>query len=70
MISFSFTYFVIFCNIWTTDTNEDRWIMGDFYSHFCNLSVLACCHFLHPAAAPLVVNGVPVLLKLMKYPHN
>ena len=44
--------------------------MGDSYSHFCNLSVLARCHFLRPAAGPLVVNGVPVLLKVMKYPHN
>lgn len=40
--------------------------MGAFYRHFCNLSVLACCHFLHPAPACLIVNGVPVLLKLMK----
>lgn len=42
----------------------------DFYSHSCNLSVLAHSHFLHPAAAPLIVNGFPMLLKVMKYPHN
>lgn len=33
-------------------------------------SVLACCRFLHPAPAPVTVNGFPVLIKLMKYPHN
>lgn len=42
----------------------------DFYSHCCNLSDLAYCHFLHPASASLTVDGFPLLFKVMKYPHN
>lgn len=64
-----YIYLVLFGNV-RTDTNEDRWIMGDSYSHFCNLSALAHCHLLRVAPAPRPsANGVAVLWKRMEYSH-
>lgn len=43
--------------------------MGDSFSPSCNLSA---SHLLSLplSCTPVVLNGVPVLLKLIEYPHN